>query len=220
LQPEKSKTLSLTWDWRPTHDLNFVTNLYRSQIKNLIVTLPSSAVNSIPGALLISPESKGNAGEQTQTGIDLIARYQFRLSRAWSGDLWGSASWVDGKINEGDGIDWNLSYVAQQKLKLGTTLRYLDKVSITPQVLWVGDTSNGRKKDKNNPPDRLETPGYTLANLHVGWHKLGDGKATLWLDVYNLFDTRYYAAGGAGSRTFYNMPQQPRTWMTSLEYRF
>ncbi len=65
LEPEKSKTLSLTWDWRPSADLNLVSNLYRSQIRNLIVTLPSSNVNAIPGALLISPESKGNAGQQT-----------------------------------------------------------------------------------------------------------------------------------------------------------
>jgi outer membrane receptor protein involved in Fe transport len=220
LEPEKSKTLSLTWDWRPAHDLNLVANAFHSRIKNLIVTLPSTAVNTIAGAVLVKPESKGNAGEQTQTGLDLTARYQFRLSPAWSGDLWASASWIDGKINEGDGIDWDLGFVASQKYKLGATLRYLDQVSITPQVLWVGDTTNGRKKNKNLPPDRLETPGYTVANLNMGWHKLLGGKTTLWLEIHNLFDTRYYAAHGAGSRTFFDMPQQPRSWMLSLDHRF
>jgi len=220
LQPEKSKTLSLTWDWRPTPDLNFVSNAYRSEIKNLIVTLPSSNVNAIPGALLINPESKGNAGKQTQTGLDLTARYQFRLSNAWSGDLWASASWINGDIDEGDGVNWDLSFVAAQKQKLGFTLRYLDRISITPQILHIGDTSNGRKKDKNTPPERLLTPGYTVTNLHLGWHRLLGGRATLWLDVYNLFDKRYYAAHGAGSRTFFDMPQQPRSWMATLEYRF
>ncbi|OGB82180.1 MAG: TonB-dependent receptor [Burkholderiales bacterium RIFOXYD2_FULL_59_8] len=220
LEPETSKTLSLTWDWRPAHDVNMVANAFHSRIKNLIVTLPSTAVNAIAGAELINPESKGNAGEQTQTGLDLMARYQFRLNRAWSGDLWGSASWINGKINEGDGIDWALGFVASQKYKLGATLRYLDKISVTPQLLWIGDTSNGRKKDKNLPPDRLETPGYTVVNLHLGWHKLLGGKTTLWLELHNLFDTRYYAAHGAGSRTFFDMPQQPRSWMLSLDHRF
>jgi outer membrane receptor protein involved in Fe transport len=220
LEPEKSKTLSLTWDWRPANDLNLVANAFHSRIKNLIVTLPSTAVNAIAGAVLVNPESKGNAGEQTQTGLDLMASYQFRLNPAWSGDLWASASWIDGKINEGDGIDWDLGFVASQKYKLGATLRYLDKVSITPQVLWVGDTTNGRKKNKNLPPDRLETPGYTVANLNMGWHKLLGGKTTLWLEIHNLFDTRYYAAHGAGSRTFFDMPQQPRSWMLSLDHRF
>lgn len=220
LEPEKSKTLSLTWDWRPSADLNLVSNAYHSQIKNLIVTLPSSNVNAIPGALLIAPESKSNAGQQTQTGLDVSARYQFRLSNAWSGDLWASASWVRGEIDEGDGVNWDLPFVATQKQKLGLTLRYLDNLSITPQVLRVGDTTNGRKKDKNHPPQRLLTPGYTVTNLHLGWHRLLGGRATLWLDVYNLFDKRYHAAHGAGSRTFFDMPQQPRSWMTTLEFTF
>jgi outer membrane receptor for ferrienterochelin and colicins len=69
LEPEKSKTLSLTWDWRPSADLNLVSNLYHSQIRNLIVTLPSGNVNAIPGAVLISPESKGNAGSRLKPAL-------------------------------------------------------------------------------------------------------------------------------------------------------
>jgi len=199
--------------------VNLVLNGYFSRIKNLIVTQPSTATNSIPGAVLISPESKGNAGEERHTGLDLIAQYRFQLSPAWSGDLWGSASWVAGEIDEGNGVDWDLSYVADYKVKLGTTLRYLDRVSVSPQILWIGDTNNGRKISAA-PPNRLTTPGYTLANLHIGWHKLFDGKTSAWLEIHNLFDTRYYAAHGSGSRTFFDMPQQPRIWTLSLEYRF
>ena len=220
LEPEKSNTLSATWDWRLSRDANLQVHAYHSRIRNLVVTLPSTDVNAIPGALLISPESKGNAGEQRQTGLDVLGRYQFRLSRAWSGDLWASGSWISGRLDEGDGVKWDLPFVAQHKYKLGATFRYLDAVSITPQVLWVGETTNGRKRDRNAPPDRLVTPGYTVAHLHIGWHKLADGRGTLWLDVYNLFDRRYYVAHGAGSRTFFNMPQQPRSWMLSFDYRF
>lgn len=220
LKPEKAKTLSLTWDWRPRQDVNLVTNLYHSRIENLVVTLPSSDIHAIPGAVLVSPESKGNAGRQVQTGIDLMAQWRFKLGPGWTGDLWSSASWVTGKIDEGDGVDWDLPYIASYKLKLGTTLRYADKLSITPQVLKIGDTTNGRKNNANNPPDRMTTPGYTLTNLHVGWHRFADSKATLWFDVYNLFDKRYYVAHGSASRTFFDMPQQPRSWVASIEYPF
>jgi outer membrane receptor protein involved in Fe transport len=232
LEPEKSKTISFSWDWRPRQNVNMVANLYRSKIENLIVTQASTNVNAIPGAILITPETKGNAGGQTQTGLDLMAQWRFQINPAWSGDLWSSASWVEGRIDEGDGVEWEIPHVASHKFKLGTTLRYYDRVSISPQLLWIGDTTNGRKKQSgvltwqcaNQPvesaPERCETKGYTLVNLHVGWHKLFDGHATLWLDVYNLFDKRYYAAHGSGSKTFYDMPQQPRSWMASLEYRF
>lgn len=220
LAPEKAKTLSLTWDWRPRPELNLVANAYLSRIQNLILPQSFTTPNttSVPGAVLNSWETKGNAGEEHHTGLDLMAQYRFQLSPAWSGDLWGSANWVRGSIDEGNGVDWDIPYVADYKVKLGATLRYLDRVSITPQVLWIGDTGNGRKSGA--APDRLTTPGYSVANLHVGWHRLFNGKTTAWLDVYNLFDKRYYAAHGSGSRTFFDMPQQPRTWTLSLEYAF
>lgn len=218
LAPEKARTLSLTWDWRPRPELNVVVNGYHSRIENLIVTQPSTATASIPGAVLVSPESKGNTGEEIHSGLDLMAQYRFQIGKRWSGDLWGSCSWVTGSIDEGNGVEWDLSFVADYKVKLGATFRYLDRISVTPQVLVIGDTGNGRKSA--SAPDRLITPGYTVTNLHVGWHKLFDGKASVWLDVYNLFDERYYVAHGSGSRTFFNMPQQPRSWMATLEYPF
>jgi outer membrane receptor for ferrienterochelin and colicins len=234
LQPEKAKTLSLTWDWRPRQDVNFVTNLYQSYIENLIInrTITGTDITTIPGATLTSPETKDNAGWQKQHGLDLIAQWRFQVNSAWNGDLWSSASWISGQIDEGNGVAWNIPLVTNQKLKLGTTLRYHDQFTISPQILWIGDTTSSRKKKSGvltwqcdqhpteTAPDRCETKGYTLVNLHVGWHKLLDGKASLWLDINNIFDRRYYAAGGSGSRTFYDMPQQPRTWMLSLDYRF
>lgn len=221
LKPEKAKTLSLTWDWRPTPALNLVANAYQSRIRDLIVTV-DEAVSSqyIPGAVLSRTTIKANAGEETHSGLDLMGQWRFQIGPSWTGDLWGNLSFARGDIREAaDMVDWDLSYVAARKLKLGATFRYLDQFTITPRAQWIGDTPTGRK-DRANPGRRLETPGYAVASLHLGWHKLLDGKATLWLDVHNLFDKRYYAAHGSASTTFVDMPQSPRTWMTSLEYRF
>ncbi len=218
LEPEKARTLSLTWEWRIRPELNLVANAYHSRIDNLIVTLPSTATDSIPGAVLVSPETKGNAGEEKHSGLDLMLQYRFQLGGGWSGDLWGNASWVRGSIDEGNGVAWEIPFTADYKIKLGSTLRYRDRFSITPRLLWIGDTGNGRKSA--TAPERLDTPGYTVTDLHIGWHKLFDGRASAWLEVHNLFDARYYAAHGSGSRTFFDMPQQPRTWTLSLEYPF
>ncbi|MBS0506778.1 MAG: TonB-dependent receptor [Proteobacteria bacterium] len=233
LKPEKARTVSAAWDWRPTPSLNLVTHLYRSRISNLVVTQPSGNVGAIPGAVLVSPETKGNAGQQQHQGLDLSAQWRFRLGGDWAGDLWGSASWIRGRIAEGDGVDWAIPYVASHQLKLGTTLRWRDRFSITPRIYWTGDVTNGRTKGPADPllpkgacqgtlapPSRCSTPGYTLVDLHLGWHRLLDGRATLWLDVYNLLDRRYYAAAGSSYRTFWDMPQQPRTWMVTLDYRY
>lgn len=235
LEPEKVRSISLVWDWRPRPNLNLISNLYHSRISNLVVgkTVADNDIHSIPGAILITPGIKGNAGRQKQTGLDVSAQWRYQLSGSWSGDLWSSASWIRGRVDEGDGVDWKIPYVAQHKLKLGTTLRYQERLSITPSIYWIGDTTNGRKKEPGSAllppahcsgsqtaPNRCTTPGYTLANLHVGLHKLLDGNASLWLDVYNLTDKRYYAAAGSGSLTYWDMPQQARLWMLSFSYRF
>lgn len=221
LEPEKARTLSLTWDWRPMPQFNLIANLYQGKIDHLIATLDEPvSTQYIPGAILSRTTIKGNAGEETHTGADLIANWRFRIGTDWSGEAWGSLSHVEGNIREGsDTQEWELAYIAGLKAKLGATFRYLDRLSITPSILSIGDTSTGRK-DRAHPGERIQTPGYTIANLHIGVHKLFDGKSSLWLDIYNLTDKRYYAAHGSASTTFLNMPQQPRTWMASIEYHF
>ena len=232
LEPETVRSLSLTWDWRPAQNLNFSTNLYHSRISHLVVNMPTADVIT-PTVWLQNPETKGNAGYQFQRGLDISAQWRFRWGRNWTGDLWGSASWIHGRINTGNGIEWQIPYVASRQLKLGTTLRWRDQWSITPKLRWSSSTTNGRTKAPANPllpaahcsstpsaPTRCSTPGAAVLDLHLGWHQLLDGKATLWLDVTNVLDKRYYAAGGGGSMTFWDMPQQPRRWMLTLDYRF
>lgn len=228
LEPEVARTYSLTWDWRPRADLNFVTNAYYSRIRNLVTTLRQSVPTQfIDGAVLLNAPAdniwttvKGNAGEEVHRGLDWIAQWRFALGPRWEGDVWGSFSWVDGHIRELDGEPRReLSYVAPRKVKIGATLRYLDWLTITPRLRWVDDTTTGRNS-RTLEGKRQKTAGYAVASLHVGLHHLLDGRASLWLDVDNLFDRRYDAAHGSASTTFQDMPQQPRTWMATLEYRF
>ncbi len=217
LEPEEAKTLSLTWDWRLRPELNLVANAYHSRIENLIITGPSmpNDTTSIPGATLIGPRMKINAGKEEHTGLDLMAQYRFQLGQGWSGDLWSSVSWIKGTITSANGTEYDIPFAATHKLKLGTTFRYLDRFSITPRVFWIGDTSNDVRL---TAPNRMMTQGYVVTDLYLGWHKLINRKATAWLDIKNLFDKRYDVAAGAGS--FIDMPQQPRSWTLSLEFPF
>lgn len=230
LQPEKARTLGLTWDWRPSPQGHLVAHAYTSRIDHLVVTQASSNLTAIAGAILVNPETKGNAGHQQHHGLDLSAQWRFSLSDDWRGEVWGSASWIRGRLAEADAMEWEIPLVAAHKLKAGVTLRWRDRFSVTPRLQWTGDVTNGRKRPSavlpqqctvaQAMPTRCSTAGATVVNLHLGWHKLLDGHASLWLDIYNLFDRRYHAAHGSASRTFYDMPQQPRTWVATLEYRF
>ncbi len=221
LDPEKANTLELTWNWRPRKDLHLSLNAYYSEIEQLIVTDQEEEDNTewIPGAVFLRPRIKENIGKAIHRGLDLLVQWQYRIDEDWYGDLWSSFGRVWGRTRENGEDSWELPYTADFRLKLGTTLHYRKALTITPKFYWIGDTTNGRE-DRENAPKRLRTPGYTLVNLHVGWHHPFQAPITLWLDCYNLLNARYYAAGGSTSQTFYDMPQQPRQLMISLEYSF
>jgi outer membrane receptor protein involved in Fe transport len=221
LKPETSRNLSLTWDWRPRPNLNFIVNAYHAEIDNLIVT-SNEAVSTqyISGALLSQSTIKANAGKESHQGIDLILNWRNQFGNAWSSDTWGGYSYVTGHVQQSPNtIELAQSDIAEQKLKLGTTFRYRDRFTITPKFYLIGATTTERN-DKTQPGERLKTPGYALMNLHFGAYKLADRNLSAYLDIYNLFDRRYYAAYGSSSTTFVNMPQQPRSAMLTLEYRF
>ena len=222
LEPEKSKTWSLTWDWRPRNNLNLVTNVYYTEVSDVIVTMNDPApIQYIPGAVLSKTSSKQNAGQDKYHGIDLIPQWQLHLGGPWTADLWGSYSYIRGTTRSPiDQVDWEQTNIAAHKVKLGVTVRYQDWLTITPRLQWIGETTTGMPDTTKPPGDRLKTDAYTVASLHIGAHKLAGERLSLYVDIYNLFDARYYAAHGSSSDTLLQVPQQPRTLMGTVEYRF
>lgn len=220
LQPEKSRELSLTWDWRARQNFNLVTNVFLTQVNNVLVTQNEAVPTQyIPGALLSATTIKANNGVDRYYGIDVMPQWRVALSDNWAGDLWGSYSFQRGRIRESDGITWDQSYIAGSKLKLGATLRHQDWLTVTARVQSTGPVNTGRKLDASTG-SRIESPGYTIASLHFGVHKLADRNLSAYFDIYNLFDRRYYAAHGSASTTLVQVPQQPRSLFASLEYKF
>lgn len=232
LEPEKVKTVSFVWDWSPTKDVNLVTNIYASQTEDLIDTDYSNPLGSvnINGINIGDYSIKNNSGKQTHYGLDLSGQYNHRFTEKIRADIWGSFSWVKGEKKD-QGVIKEIPYVAEFKAKLGATFRYSDFITVTPKIRWTSDVTHTRTKgpDTGIPAkcttaqtgrNLCKTKGYAVADLHLGWHKLLDGHASIWLDVYNVTDKRYYAAAGSGSTTFWDLPQQPRTWMLSFMWQF
>lgn len=221
LQPEKSKSLSLTWDWRPLKNFNLVTNLYHSRVTDIIVTRDEAvSTQYIPGAILSKTTAKQNSGRDQYQGLDLIPQWQVHLGGAWTADLWGSYSYIKGTVQDSiDDIEWDQTYIATHKVKLGTTFRYQDWFTVTPRLQWIGETNTGRKNTLA-PGERLKVDAHTVASLHFGVHKLAGERLSVYFDIYNLFDERYYAAHGSSSTTMLAVPQQPRSYMATLQYRF
>lgn len=233
LKPEKSRTLSLTWDWRPRKDFNVVTNAYLSRVGNVVITGSDNSgtvcpfgtgflanTQYIPGATLCNSTTKINSGQDRYQGVDIIPQWQTHLGGPWTADVWGSYSWIRGRVQESvGGVEWDQTNIASQKVKAGVTLRYQDWLTVTPRLQWIGETTTGRKNTLA-PGERVTVAPYALASLHIGAHKLGGDNLSLYFDIYNLLDKRYYLAHASSSDTLIGVPGQPRTFVGTLEYRF
>ncbi len=235
LKPEKSRNLALTWDWRPRQDLNLVSTAYLASVERLVTTqsgdsgtpCPFSStralgeVQYIPGAILCSSTTKANSGSDRYWGIDLIPQWKTHVAGAWTADWWGSYSYVRGLVKETDtSIEREQINIATHKLKLGITFRYQDWLTVTPRLQWIGETTTAKTISASSG-ERISAPSYTQASLHVGIHKLLGERLSLYFDIYNLTDTRYYAAHtSSSSSVLLLVPQQPRSYMSSLQYRF
>lgn len=220
LKPEKARELSATWDWRPRNDFNLVANAYLTRVSDVIVTQnETTPTQYIPGALLTSTSIKANNGVDRYYGLDIAPQWRVPLGGGWSADLWGSYSYVHGDIQESSGgIEWEQALIATHKAKLGATFRQRDWFTVSARMQASGPVTTLRKIGTSG--ERLEAPGYAVASLHMGFHKLADRKLSAYIDIYNLFDRRYYAAHGSASTTFVQMPQPPRSLAVTLEYRF
>ncbi len=219
LQPEKARSLELSLSHEFHTHLNMNLAAYCAEVGNLIATVNmKEPLQFIPGGFIQSTNQKGNVGTETRYGLDASLNYQHRFGGGINGHFWANYSYIDGSVQDGvNNPELDLFYVSKHKVRLGSTLSY-GKYFITPQLYYIGKASTGRQ-DKAHPGRLLQTPDYFLANLHLGVNDLVKN-LSFYVDINNLLDARYYAAAGSASTTFTRMPQQPRSFMFSLNYRF
>jgi outer membrane receptor for ferrienterochelin and colicins len=218
MEPEKMRSLSALWEWQFHPNARLSLNPYYATIDNLIETREESiATQFIPGAELRKTTIKDNLNQEYHYGLDLELGYRYQ-GTAWQSEVWGGYSYIDGGIKERSGARWDLPYISHHKIKLGSTLRYQGDYFITPKLYYFSAANSGRK-DRAHAPQRIQTPGYFLMDMHMGMENVFKN-LSFYVDIYNLFDRRYYNPGGSGSTTFIAMPQQPRHLILGLEYRF
>lgn len=220
LEPEKARNIEISLSKAFSSDLNLSAALYYTKVDNLIVTASQAEADQfIPGAYIKYTNVKANAGKEYHYGADLSLSYRRKLGTGWQGNFWANYSYAQGSIMDSEGSNkYDLAYITPHKLKLGATFSHHDWF-ITPKLYLMGPANTSRN-DALNPGERIKTPGYVLAHLHIGKQRLFLDNLSAHLDIYNLFDTHYYNAAGSASTTFVNMPQPGRAFVFSLQYQF
>lgn len=212
LNPEKLRQVEVNLSHNVTPDFIVQASAYYILVSDAMSAVSRTEVsNFIPGAEIRAYAQFQNFGNRRIFGSELRTDYQINLNKT-NVKLWGSYSWVDGSEDLPAGGEGPLGLVARNKVKGGTTIRYLGKYFITPKFEWIDKTSqyasSGFKK----------TPSYALFNLHAGADDLYKG-LTPFIDIRNLTDERYFnttALRGA----FEASPQDPRKIVVGLIYKY
>jgi outer membrane receptor protein involved in Fe transport len=222
LGPEKLRSLELSYI-RAWQAGSASASAWFSRSKDLIATVDLDPPRQfVEGGEILAAVTPDNLNEADYYGLDLSFDYLFPYDGDWRGELWGSYSYVDGEIrNPTTGGTLEPNYIARHKLRLGLTLSYQDRYFLTPKLRVNSETATNAK-DGDDPTKRIKAPGFGVVDLNLTALDLFDVKGlTGRLDLYNLFDRRYYNSGGQGSPVFFEVkPQAPRSWILSLEYWF
>ncbi|MCV6639022.1 TonB-dependent receptor [Candidatus Albibeggiatoa sp. nov. NOAA] len=221
LQPEEVSSWEFNVFHKISNDLHFSISGYSAKVTGLVGTSPTqiNPVQFIPGGYIETGNYKDNLETERHYGLDIDVQYQHYFGNSISGSLWANYSYITGEIMGQNDIKRDLPYIAKHKLKLGATFSYKQRYFFTPK-LYVIDETITNKPDPTNPNRWLHSPGYVVMDLHFGAMDVWD-KLSVFVDVHNVFDTRYYNAGSiTQNATFLANPQQPRSIGLTLKYTF
>ncbi|WP_353571094.1 TonB-dependent receptor [Candidatus Albibeggiatoa sp. nov. BB20] len=221
LQPEEVSSWEFNVFHQFTHDLNFSISGYSSKVTGLVATSPTqqNPVQFIPGGYIEAGNFQANLETERHYGLDLDLQYQRYFGNNISGSFWANYSYITGEVMGRNNVKRDLPYIAEHKLKLGATFTYQQRYFFTPKIYLIDQTVSN-KPDPNQPSKWLTSPGYVVMDLHFGAIEVWD-QLSVFVDIHNVFDTRYYNAGSiTQNSTFLANPQQPRSIGLTLKYRF
>lgn len=213
LKPETIDTYELGVDYHATRRLNLGFGAYSNTAKDIITTASMNPPNSryIQGGFIGFTEQNQNMGRLVSYGGDAHFDYRYEFVNSEL-KLWGNYSYVDGEVSrvaEGTRSDGttDLPIVSKHKVKLGSTFTYQEKYSITPKLYWIGPTNSAQTR-LNNANALQVIPSYTRVDLYASAQMLKN--FSLFMNVSNLFDKRFYNVGDLYGSSFVASPQDPR----------
>jgi iron complex outermembrane receptor protein len=219
LKPETINTLEFNTDYQATENLTLGINVYHNTLKGIIspTLTPTPVTDYIPGGFITTTEYHDNMGKIISYGGDVHFDYQQTIDASLI-KLWGNYSYVDGALSKkGQNFSTHLPMTAHHKVKLGLTYSYQNKYTLTPTLAWIDKTTSSQAE--LNQPQTLQTiPAYLRFDLYAS-AKLRDN-FSLFLNVRNLLDKRYYNTGDLYSSSMVASPQDPRTVSGGFTYQF
>lgn len=217
LDPEELKTWELGIVEDATEDLKLKADFFYTEAKDLITGGSwqyTPDTTTIPGITIDEWKKAENAGEANWWGGEFSVDYRQSISGVQL-NYWANYSYLNGSLTAADGTKTEHPFIAKHKAKGGVTA-IVSNYYISPSVRWVGQSNNHLIQTPGNSKQRVKS--HIVTDLNVGvtdiWRNLSAS-----VNVQNLFDKRYYNAGGNWAR-HPSVPQEPRRVVLTLNYKF
>jgi len=198
LEPEKRTSYEVFASYQFTQNLAVSVNGYYGIITNLIenTNFENTEFHGIPVSNYRQAINKGIA---TAFGGTFRIDYKSTISPLFATDIFAAYTFSDGEI-----ADNPLIFSAKNTLKVGIGLQYATRFNLYTKILYRTG-SHYRFSTYDNPI--LNNP-FTLINLSANYKLFMKSKfkATLFINVFNLANAKYYNAGG---ENFTLTPQDP-----------
>jgi len=216
LMPEKAQSIEFNILHRIDDHLNVALNTYYTKANNLILSANDPTPNQfITNGDILFTKSNYNSGRSKRYGLELTLNGKYPLTNRWKWDWWANYSYLQGKNTyPGFNIELDLPYTSTNVFKLGTTLQYGKQYFATLQMR--SNSPVYMIPSTKTPTQHTDTAGSAVFDLHLGAVIYKNLSANI--DVYNLFNTHYYAANSNYPNN--SIPQTLMGWVFSLEYRF
>jgi iron complex outermembrane receptor protein len=210
LEPEELKTYEIALNFFQTNNTNWSLNIFDTSVKNGI-SLGRSSDETFKGInvdfIEIAQNNSTANTEGATLGLETKLNYQTLELKPQI-----FYTYTDGELN---GL--TLPYTAKESIKAG--------IDISWQKFLLSSTVEYRSRSyselfQRSKDETFSSPPFTIANLYVEWRPaftIWQGNASVFLDVDNLFDRRYYNVPTESEEFLPALPQTPRRALLGLK---
>lgn len=198
LEPEKRKSFDANIIYSITPDFAFSLTTYYSKMTNLIQTAGFTG-ETFKGIPVDYVERNINAGKAEAYGGSLRLDYMKPLSGNLTAGFFASYSFSDGNIAGNP-----LLFSAKNTFKAGVNISSKSKFNIYTQFIY----RSGSHAYSSTADNQLLSDAFSLVNITGNYLMVNaeNVKIQLFVDSFNLLNSKYYNAGNNG---FDFTPQDP-----------
>lgn len=203
LAPEQLKTYEFSVNFFQTDNLYWSLNIFDTKIDNGI-SLGRGTDETFKGIAVDFVEIAQNDSTAAIDGATLGIESKFDQGQlAYSPYLF--YTYIDGELN-----DLTLPYTAKETIKAGLDITW-GKFLVSSSVHYR--TRSFSELYQRSRDETFSSPSHAIANLYMEWQDaflLGESNFSVFLNVENLFDRRYYNVPTESEEFLPAVPQSPR----------